>query len=150
VFQILRGKSILDTRFVDLERDAELKTVTGFAYSNRTGALLTWAGRQIPLEYDDFLRTDATTGDEYSLFVIDLGSSAKVQRILGIGPYKFDGPEELDGARMLAVESLLVTMCGPYEAGRDECRNRVSMQGREWKISDFGPRSSTTNRGSNK
>ncbi len=144
MFHFVRGESIGKGRMVDKGRDAEFRVVTGFVQSNMEGALLTWAGRQIPLEYANVSRIDAATGRQYALFGFNqFGSSLRVEEKVGIGPYAFSGPEERGEARILAVEALLAHMYRFVKGDWDvEGLRVISEGGREWKASDFGYHSS--------
>lgn len=150
MFHYVRGDSVGKPHMVDDERNAEFRDITGFTQSNMVGALLTWGGRQIPLEYADVQRTDAASGSKYALLGFNqFGASKKVQKILGIGHYTFTTPEEHHEARMLAVEALLAYCYKAATAESNLEAIRLISEGHEWKISDFGYHFPTTPKGSN-
>ena len=145
MFRYVRGDSSGVGRLVDDARGVEFRNIRGArAYSTEMAALLTWGDRQIPLQYGNVIRTDASTGRMYGLFGFTLfGESSTVRKVAGIGPYSFSSDEERDAARLLAIEALLVQMYKFVKGEWDVEGNRVISEGREWKASDFGYHSST-------
>ena len=130
---------------VDDDRRVSLRTLGGITYESATPAILSWDGRQIPLEFDDHQRTDPLSGQAYTLYRFDtFGHSWTASRRSGIPPYTFSSPTERAHALLLAVEAVLVDrfryVDGDWNVDAVRVGDGVGQDGQVWRASDFGYR----------
>ncbi len=123
---------------VDEERDVRLEGVGGIAYSTERTALLTWGGREIPLNYDSNVPEDPKTGLQYTQFWLSsLGSSYEVFTRRGISRHSFQDEAERTQTQMLAVEALLAFSFRFASVPWAARKCSVVVDGYEWRINDF-------------
>jgi hypothetical protein len=144
VFRLDQNEGPDKYRLIDEDRRVTFRTAGGIVQSSARTALLSWDGREIPLEFDDTQRTDPATGETHNIYQFNtFGESWEVTERLGVGMYTFQSPQERAQALLLAAEAVLVNH---YKFVKGDWRlgfTRVAAEGREWLPSDFGYRTSS-------
>lgn len=144
MFRFEQGETPGNYRIVDADRRVSFRVVGGMVQSMAELAVLSWDGRDIPLEIEGVKRTDSVSGKSYQLYRFNtFGDSWEVTRRLGVGAYVFRDTQERADALRLAVEAVLVNNYRYVDGAWNVDSTRVEAEGREWRASDFGYRTSS-------
>ncbi|MBB2923473.1 hypothetical protein [Cellulomonas cellasea] len=150
MFRHERDEGRVTGRLVDESRQVSFRTYGGGGETMSTtrAAVLSWDGREIPLEFDSVQREDPASGAAYTLYQLwdDFGSWFITRDRYPVGTYRFRSPEERAQARLLAVEAVLVHSFrfveGDWRVDAVRAAESTRADAPEWSADDFGYRTS--------
>lgn len=123
---------------VDPERSYTFRTVGSTDRGEIDIAVVTVNGQEVPFEYRVEPRSDET-GVWYEINLGAFGYSVAGDLHYGLGRVTFASDAERRAMVFVAIEGVLVWSPGGYGVERGDGYSRLNFDGKQYRLSDFGP-----------